>query len=149
MRPAYLIITKVTCIATEDTFGDDDLYGIMGSVRFSLGSYSADVVRTDFVELVIPLGVTELTIAESDFPDSDDMLGTIDLTADMDRDRTFGILTDSARYTIDFMVVSEADDVVDESSSCTATCPTCGNKCIRRHTPGQFHWCGRHEWGFN
>jgi len=146
-HPSYLTITKVECIATEDTFGADDLYGVLGSVTFALGSYSAGDVRTDFVDVVIPAGVAELAIYESDFPDSDDLLGSIDLTQDMDSDRIFGILTDGARYTIEFTVTSEADDAV--GPLCGETCPTCGKQCIYRHSPGTRHSCGQHEWGWN
>jgi hypothetical protein len=144
MRPSYLQITKITCLATEDDFGSDDLYGILGADAFSLGSYSANEIRTDVAEQVIPPGTTELTIAESDFPDPDDMLAQVDLTHDMDVDRTHGVMTGNARYTIEFRVVSEAQD------KCPQTCPICGGPCLRDSSHGgTVHWCGRHEWGAN
>ena len=147
MRPAYLYITKVTCLATDDEFGHDDLYGILGTETFSLGSYAADDQKTDFSAQAIPIGVTEFSIAESDFPDPDDLLGTIDLTQDMDVDRVFGIMTGSARYDIEFKVVSESEDT---SARCGSGCPTCGNGCIKDpNHGGTMHWCGQHEWGAN
>lgn len=147
MRPAYLYITKVSCLATEDELGRDDLYGILGDETFSLGSYAADEQNTNVAERAIPQGVTDLTIAESDFPDPDDMLGTIDLTQDMDVDRVFGILTGSARYDIEFKVISEPEEA---SPRCGTSCPTCGNGCIKDPThAGTVHWCGQHEWGAN
>jgi hypothetical protein len=148
MHPAYLDITKITCVTTEDTIGSDDLYGILGAVKFSLGSYNAGDVRTAFDEVVIGSGVTELTIAESDLVDPDDMLGTIDLTQDMDVDRIFGILSGSARYDIEFKVISADDDVT--ADACPSTCPTCGGACLKRSSHGgTVHWCGKHEWGAN
>ena len=147
MRPAYLHITRVTCLATEDEFGRDDLYGILGDETFSLGSYAADEQHAEFPERAIPVGVTEFTIAESDFPDPDDALGTIDLTQDMDVDRVFGIMTGNARYDVEFKVVSEAEEA---SPRCGSGCPTCGNGCIKdANHGGTAHWCGQHEWGAN
>ena len=148
MRPAYLYVTKISCLATEDEFGNDDLYGVLGNDTFSLGSYAANDVRTDFAERVIAPGVTQWVIAESDLVDPDDTLATIDLTQDMDVDRTHGIMTGSARYTIEFKVIGEADDTV--SDKCPESCPTCGDPCLHASShPGRVHWCGRHEWGAN
>lgn len=139
----FLRITKVSCIATEDTVGTDDLYVIIGPDSYSLGTYSAGSIRTDILDQVVPAGVTEATFAEKDFPDPDDVLGAIDLTQEMDVDRVLGIMEGSARYDISFLVVSEPGD------RCSSICPTCGGQCRRAGHDGTVHWCGQHEWGAN
>lgn len=148
MRPAYLYTSKITCLATEDAIGSDDLYGVLGDQTFSLGSYNVNDIQTGVTEQVIPVGVSELAICESDFPDPDDTLTIIDLTQDMDVDRTHGILTGAGRYTIEFIVISEPEEVID--SPCSASCPTCGYSCQRPAShAGTVHWCGQHTWGWN
>ncbi|AFE07403.1 hypothetical protein COCOR_07220 [Corallococcus coralloides DSM 2259] len=148
MHPAYLFITKVVCNATDDTFGADDLYGILGNDTFPIGQFKAGDQKDLTVERPIPPGVNGLTIAESDFPGQNDVLDTIDLLQNMDVERVIGILVGDARYDITFRVISAADDATEER--CPETCPTCGDGC-RKQNPhgGTVHWCGRHEWGAN
>nr|WP_180204882.1 hypothetical protein [Pseudomonas sp. SbOxS1]NYU04882.1 hypothetical protein [Pseudomonas sp. SbOxS1] len=147
MHPAFLVINKIVCIQTEDLIESDDLYGVLGDSLLSLGQFNDNQERVDYPEIIIPDGVLELTLAEHDVADSDDVLGVIDLTQDMDMDREFGILEGRARYNVYFFVAGEPDEqLVDR---CPEACPTCGGACLRKNHDGQVHWCGRHEWGAN
>ncbi|NNC02840.1 hypothetical protein HJC10_08230 [Corallococcus exiguus] len=74
MHPAYLMITKVVCNASDDTFGADDLYGVLGNDTFTIGQFQAGDQKDITVERLIPPGVNDLTIAESDFPDQGEVL---------------------------------------------------------------------------
>ncbi|MBR0820238.1 hypothetical protein [Bradyrhizobium liaoningense] len=107
-RPSLVRIGVVTCIATDDFTGSDTLVAQLGGDRVFIGDFVAEDSRDVGVEASIAPGITELTILEED-PTGDDELITIDLTRDMDVDRTVGVLVGDARYDISFKVISEPD----------------------------------------
>jgi hypothetical protein len=107
-RLSSLKLGLVTCIATNDFTGADDLVGVLGADRFSIGEFEAGSSFDVGIERPIAPGVTELTILEADVIE-DDVLAAIDLTQDMDVDRVFSILTGAARYDVNFLVISEPD----------------------------------------
>src|SRR5688572_28811678 len=107
-HPAKLTITTVTCHATDDVTGNDELVGVMGGQQFRIGEFNAGDVRTLNLDLVVPAGATTLQIFEEDV-DPNDLLATVDLERDMDGDRIVSILEGSARYVINFKVTSEPD----------------------------------------
>ncbi|MGS1079941.1 hypothetical protein [Pseudoxanthomonas beigongshangi] len=149
MLPSFITFTRIVCHATDDITGADDLYAVIAGQSISLGRFSAGDDVSPYIEATIPEGVTRMTLMESDFPDSDDVLATVDLEHDMDVDRVIGILEGSARYDIWFRVLSGGDDV-DRSNRCGSACPTCGGGCLKdQNHGGTAHWCGRHEWGAN
>jgi hypothetical protein len=104
-QPSLLRIGVVTCIATDDFTGSDDLFGVIGEDRFFIGQFEAGSSLDVGVEASIAPGVTELTIIEEDLT-GDDTLIAIDLTQDMNVERTVGVLTGDARYDISFTVIS-------------------------------------------
>ncbi len=106
-HPGLLILGNITCLATEDLTGTDDLVGILGNDRFEIGRFKEQDSFDVGIQRAIASGVTELRIVEADAIDSDDLLITIDLTQDMDVDRVVGILTGRARYDVNLKVVSE------------------------------------------
>lgn len=149
MHPSFLMINRVVCNATEDTIGSDDLNAVIDGQSIPLGSFNAGDEVDLSIEMPIPEGVSTLKIVETDFPDPDDVLATIDLAQDMDVERVVGILEGDARYDIWFRVISGGDDV-DRNGRCMETCPTCGGACLKdANHGGTVHWCGRHEWGAN
>lgn len=107
-QPSLLKLGVVTCHATDDFIGPDDLVGVVGTGRFPIGQFEAGTSFDVGIEMPIAPGVTELTILEADVIE-DDVLATIDLTQDMDVDRVFGILTGDARYDVNFVVISGPD----------------------------------------
>jgi hypothetical protein len=108
-HPSFLSLKTITCLKTEDFTGSDELVGVLGNDRFSIGKFTAGTTRDVGIERIITPGVTELTIVEADALDPDDVLIAIDLTQDMDTDRVVGILNEGARYDVSFMVGSEPD----------------------------------------
>jgi hypothetical protein len=70
---AVLLIETVTCIATEDLIGEDDLRGVLGLSRFSIGRFKDGDSRRVDIEQPIPDGVSTLQIFEKDSPDADDL----------------------------------------------------------------------------
>jgi hypothetical protein len=108
-HPAFLNLKSITCLKTEDSIGSDDLVGILGNDRFTIGTFDDGTSQDVDITRSIEQGVTELTISEADSLDADDVLITIDLTQDMDTDRVVGILRGRARYDVSFKVVSEPD----------------------------------------
>ena len=40
-HPALLTLKTITCLATEDVIGSDDLTGVMGADHFRIGSFRA------------------------------------------------------------------------------------------------------------
>lgn len=108
-HPAYLIIGKVTCLATDDLTGNDQLVGVMGNDRFMIGEFNAGDSRDVGINRNVPVGVTELVVLETDAIDPDDELARIDLLTDMDVARTVGIVGDSARYDIELTVTGQSD----------------------------------------
>jgi hypothetical protein len=107
-RPAFLRIGKISCFATDDLVGFDTLVGRLGDEIFTIGEFSAGTNVDVGIEVPVPVGVTELTILESDIL-FHSPLATVDLTTDMDVDRIIGILRDGARYDIGFQVVSASE----------------------------------------
>jgi hypothetical protein len=63
---------------------------MLGNTKFGIGRFSENQTRTLNLEKSIPPGETALSCFESDTVDPDDLLGSIDLTVDMDRDRIGG-----------------------------------------------------------
>ena len=108
-HPAFLSIGQITCITTEDSTGSDDLFGILGSDKFSIGSFDDGTSKNVGINRTIASGVTKLKIMEADLLDSDDTLITIDLTQQMDTDRVVAILAGRARYNVSLKVNSESD----------------------------------------
>lgn len=139
----FLRITKVSCLATEDDVGNDDLYITIGPASYPLGQYGAGTERTDVLERPVPADITQATFFECDPLDPDDELGSIDLTSEMDVEHVFATLIGNARYVINFVLVSQ------EGDRCTSACPTCGGQCRKGRHGGTVHWCGQHEWGAN
>jgi hypothetical protein len=105
-RPSLLRIGLVTCIATDDFTGTDDLAGFLGGERLFIGRFAAGSSFDVGVEVLIAPGVTELTIMEEDLTGNTTLI-TIDLSQDMDVERIVGVLTGDARYDISFIVISE------------------------------------------
>src|SRR4051812_36114739 len=108
-HPSFLTLSTITCLATEDFTGSDDLVGIMVNDRFPIGRFAEQDSFDVGITRNIVQGVTELTIVEVNEFDPDDELITIDLTQDMDVDRVVGILTGRARYDVAFKVTSQPD----------------------------------------
>lgn len=108
-HPSFLTITHVTCRATEDWVGSDDVYGVLGMARFRIGRFSTDQPDNPVeVNQNVVQGVTTLRIVEEDI-EGDDLLGEIDLTVDMDVERTVRITGDGADYDITLKVTSQPD----------------------------------------
>jgi hypothetical protein len=105
---SFVKIQSVTCLATEDLTGSDDLVGVMGPARFAIGTFNDGDIRRVDIQQIVPRGVTTLDIFEGDAIDADDLLGTIDLTQDTDVDRVFSIVEGRARYVINFGVATES-----------------------------------------
>lgn len=105
MRPFSVTIKHVKCFSTNDLTGSDDLVGVIGPVRFRIGSFAAgDEVSLD-VGHVVPAGEVFLKIVEDDLTGDDD-IGLIDLTEVFDADRTRNIQGGGANYDITFFVES-------------------------------------------
>jgi tetrahydromethanopterin S-methyltransferase subunit F len=107
-RPSLIRIGVVTCIATDDLTGSDTLVAQIGGDRVFIGDFVAGDSRDVGVEASIAPGVTKLTILVEDLTGNDELI-TIDLTQDMDVDRTVGVRVGDARYDISFKVISEPD----------------------------------------
>lgn len=108
--PALLLLKEITCLQTEDLTGSDELFGNLGNLKFNIGRFSDNETRTLNLQKNIPSGVTTLSIFESDLFDPDDLLGSIDLTVDMDTDRIVGLLEGRrGRYDITLFVTSQSD----------------------------------------
>lgn len=105
-QPAFLTIKTVACLKTEDSIGEDDLFGVIGIDRFVIGHFQDDTTQDVGINRAIPSGAVELTIVETDIVGPDDVLITIDLTQDMDVERIVGVLTGRARYNLTFQVTS-------------------------------------------
>jgi hypothetical protein len=107
-RPSFLKIGRITCIATDDFTGTDDLAGFLGSDRFFIGKFAAGDSIDVGVEASIAPGLSELTIVEEDLTGNNSLI-TIDLTQNMGVQRTVGVLTGDARYDISLVVISGPD----------------------------------------
>lgn len=107
-HPSFLTIRRVACEATEDLIGSDDLAGVIGLDRFTIGRFNdGESANLDLRRAIAP-GSTTLKILEEDF-EGDDTLTTIDLTQDMDVERQASIRFGRASYEVFFTVTSEPD----------------------------------------
>jgi len=107
-HPSLLTIGTVTCLATDDLLGRDELVGQLGADRFSIGRFNAGDTIEAAVSRPIASGVDTLVISEADLTGDNELI-RVDLTQGMDRDRVVGILTGRARYDLSLRVASESD----------------------------------------
>jgi hypothetical protein len=115
-RPAFLEVTRFACHSTNDVTGSDDVVGVMGPRTFSIGAFTAGDERALSISLIVPQGVSTLRIVELDLS-GNDLIGTIDLTADMDTEVTRNVQGDDANYDITFRVISASSDVAERATS--------------------------------
>ncbi|MBP1845888.1 hypothetical protein J2046_004162 [Rhizobium petrolearium] len=104
-RPAFLTIKHVKCYSINDYTGSDDLFGVMGPVRFRIGSFSPGDDRSVEINQIVPSGEFYLRIIEDDAT-GDDELGLIDLSEVMDFDTTKNVQSEDANYDITYFVQS-------------------------------------------
>jgi hypothetical protein len=108
MQPFRVTIKRVKCFSTNDLTGSDDLVGVMGPVRFRIGSFAkGDEVGLN-ISRIVPAGEFFLKIVEEDVTGDDD-IGFIDLTEVFDADRTRNVQGGGANYDITFFVESRED----------------------------------------
>jgi hypothetical protein len=115
-RPAFLTIKRFVCNATNDFTGSDDVVGVMGPARFTIGSFAAGDDIPLEINQVVPVGESALRIVETDLVGDDD-IGSIDLKVDMDVDTTANVQGQDANYDITYLVVSASDDSQSETES--------------------------------
>jgi hypothetical protein len=108
-RPYFLTINKVTCFSTEDYTGNDELAGAIGPVTFEIGTFNAGDSREINVTQIVPENEFWLTVIERDLVDSNDVLGQVDLSIDMDVPRSVLIEKGTARYELNLTVNSVSD----------------------------------------
>ena len=117
-RPAFITVKRFVCHSTSDFTGSDDVVGVMGPAKFTIGSFAAgDDVALD-INNVVPVGARVLDIIETDVT-GDDAIGTISLTEDMDVEVTRNVQGDDANYDFTLIVTStpgdgESDDTASE-----------------------------------
>lgn len=129
--PSFLHIRHITCNETDDSIGADDLYGLLGVNRFTIGRFhTGNSYRVD-IERAVPEGVTTLRIFEDDTFDNDDEIGTIDLTEAMDTERTIRVGQGSGSYDITFLVVSADIPGPPPLPRCRTRCTFCGADCMQ------------------
>jgi|SRR4051812_13718252 hypothetical protein len=104
-EPTFLTIKRFVCHSTSDFTGSDDVVGVMGPRTFVIGSFEAGKVADLDIQENVPVGVRVLKIIERDLT-GDDVIGTIDLTQDMDVDVTRNVRGDDADYDITLFVSS-------------------------------------------
>ena len=108
MQPFSVTIKRVKCFSTNDLTGSDDLAGVMGPVRFRIGSFQAgDEVGLN-ISQVVPAGEVFLKIIEEDVTGDDD-IGFLDLTEVFDADRKRNVQSGGGNYDITFFVESRED----------------------------------------
>lgn len=103
---AMLQLNTVTCHATDDSVGSDELVGVMGPARFSIGRFADGESKNLGLQQIVPAGVGTLQIIEKEAVGSNDLLASIDLMKDIDTDRVHSIMQGRARYVINFKVTS-------------------------------------------
>lgn len=108
-HPALIRIESVTCKATEDTVGRDDLYLVMGPHRVYLGPFHPLETRDFGIEKALGPSITSMKVYEHDLLDADDLMATIDLTSEMDTPRVEHFAYGTAAYMIAFYVASASD----------------------------------------
>jgi hypothetical protein len=107
-RPWHLTIKRLRCYSTNDYTGSDDLFGVMGPVRFPIGSFTAGNDYNLDISQVVPAGEFYLRIVEAD-PTGDDDIGVIDLTEIMDFTTTKNVHGGDASYDITLFVESVSE----------------------------------------
>lgn len=107
-KPGFLQLKSVKCEATEDIVGSDDLYGLLGTRQFEIGSFVQGQEATLDLEIVVPPGVTTLQVFERDI-DPNDLLGEVDLAQEMDVERVVTLWAGRARYVLQLQVTSEPE----------------------------------------
>jgi hypothetical protein len=105
--PSFLELNTVVCRATEDLTGSDDIVGILGGQRIAIGRFAGPERREVNISRAIVAGVTTLRIIEVDDFDPDDVLGTIQLTQDLDQNRMERLRAGRADYEFHFRVLSQ------------------------------------------
>lgn len=107
-RPYHLTIKRVRCHATDDYTGSDDLYGVVGPVRFRIGSFAPGDDHRLEIGQIVPSGEFHLRIMDEDLT-GDDEIGLIDLAQNMDFDVTRNVQGGGASYDITYFVQSMPD----------------------------------------
>ncbi len=95
---------RIACHAGEDFIGDDDLYGVIGGMRWSLGRYRAGDVK-DRPDIAFNSNEIEWKIYEKDEADPDDFLAVISLDVPDNTTRIAAFESGTAKYTIQFKVL--------------------------------------------
>ncbi|MER9231606.1 hypothetical protein NKI56_05785 [Mesorhizobium sp. M0622] len=108
MRPYSLNISRIKCHSTNDYTGSDDLVGVMGPVRFPIGSFTPGNDYNLDINQVVPAGEFYLNIIETDLS-GDDEIGMIDLSAIMDFQTVKNVQGADASYDITILVQSVSD----------------------------------------
>ncbi|MER8379569.1 hypothetical protein [Mesorhizobium sp. M0220] len=108
MRPYSLNISRIKCHSTNDYTGSDDLVGVMGPVRFPIGSFTPGNDYNLDIEQIVPAGEFYLNIIETDLS-GDDEIGMIDLSAIMDFQSVKNVQGADASYDITILVQSVSD----------------------------------------
>ena len=108
-KPFSVNIKRVKCNSINDYTGEDDLYGLIGEIRFPIGSFSPGNDYNLDINQVVPAGERMLTILEHDYTVADNILGYIDLAEVMDSDRRVNISGADANYDFWIYVTSVSD----------------------------------------
>ncbi|MER9636969.1 hypothetical protein [Mesorhizobium sp. M0228] len=108
MRPYSLNISRIKCHSTNDYTGSDDLVGVMGPVRFPIGSFAPGNDYNLDIKQIVPAGEFYLNIIETDLS-GDDEIGMIDLSAIMDFQTVKNVQGADASYDITILVQSVSD----------------------------------------
>lgn len=104
-KPAFLTIKRVKCYSINDYTGSDDLVGVMGPIRFRIGSFAPGDDHSLDINQIVPAGEFYLGIVETDVTGDDD-IGLIDLSEVMDFDTTKNVQGEDASYDITYFVQS-------------------------------------------
>ena len=108
MRPYSLNISGIKCHSTNDYTGSDDLVGVIGPVRFPIGSFTPGNDYNLDIHQIIPAGEFYLNIVETD-PSGDDDIGMIDLSQILDFQTVKNVQGSDASYDITIHVESVSD----------------------------------------
>jgi len=90
--------------------------GVTGPTKFTIGAFAAGEDRPLNISATVPEGVNVLRIIETDLT-GDDLIGTIDLTADMDVEVTRNVQGDDANYDITLRVTSASSDAPSDDTN--------------------------------
>jgi hypothetical protein len=108
MRPYSLNISRIKCHSINDYTGSDDLVGVMGPVRFPLGSFAPGNDYNLDINQIVPAGEFYLNVVETDLSGDDD-IGMIDLSAIMDFQTVKNVQSADASYDITILVQAVSD----------------------------------------